>query len=197
MIIKTVFTMAVGGTLCLALSAVAQEHQMSPEDAAMMQAWEQAATPGESHQHLAAMTGTFKATVKWWMDPSAEPGISESTVKRSMALGGRVLEEQWTGSMMEQEFLGHGRTGFDNITKQYWSTWTDNMSTGVMMMHGTRNPEDGSITFIGEYPDPMTGEMIKARAVQTFAADHSETMQMFEVRDNTEVKTMEMTLTRL
>ena len=29
-------------------------------------------------------------------------------------------------------FTGVGRTGYDNVTGRYWSTWTDTMSTGVV-----------------------------------------------------------------
>ena len=35
--------------------------------------------------------------------------------------------------MMGMPFEGIGRTGYDNVTGKYWSTWIDNMSTGCYL----------------------------------------------------------------
>jgi hypothetical protein len=186
---------------CFACAALAQEGEeaagdMSSEQAAMMQAWSDAMTPGPEHERLAEAVGEWNATVKWWMEPGAEPSVSESSVTRSMSLDGRVLVEEWQGEMMGQSFVGHGQTGYDNVTEKYWSTWTDNMSTGLMVFHGDYDPETGRYTYTGQYTDPMTGEVIESRSVSHDRADGSQVMVMYETRDGQEIKTMEMTLER-
>jgi hypothetical protein len=93
---------------------------------------------GAVTQKMTADTaGEWKFTIKSWMDPEAEPMLSEGTAHRTMELGGRVVEEVVESSMMGQPFEGIGRTGYDNLTGEWWSTWTDNMSTGLMTMTGT------------------------------------------------------------
>lgn len=170
--------------------------EMSPEQAAMMQAWSEAMQPGPEHERLAESTGEWHATVKWWMEPGAEPSTSEAMVTRSMSLGGRVLVEEWQGTMMGRDYVGHGRTGYDNVTEQYWSTWTDNMSTGLMTFEGTYDAESGRYTYTGSYADPVSGEMIESRSVAYTDDAGREVMTMYETRDGEEIKTMEMTLER-
>ncbi len=169
---------------------------MSPEQAAMMEAWTEAMTPGPEHERLAEAVGDWKATVTMWMEPGGEPSVSESTVSRSMSLGGRVLVEEWQGEMMGQPFIGHGRTGYDNVNEKYWSTWTDNMSTGLMLFNGHYDPDTGKFTFDGSFTDPMSGESIQSRSVSWQDKAGREMMKMYEIRGGQEVKTMEMTLQR-
>ena len=192
----------VAATLCLVASlASAQESgdsaaSMSPEQAEMMQAWAEAMQPGSEHERLAESVGEWDATVKAWMAPGGEPSTSEATVSRSMSLGGRVLVEEWQGLMMGQDFIGHGRTGFNNVTGKYWSTWTDNMSTGLMAFDGTYDAEANRYTFTGSYADPVSGEMIESRSVSYTDDQGREVMEMYETRGGEEIKTMEMTLQR-
>ncbi|MEM1082243.1 MAG: DUF1579 family protein, partial [Pseudomonadota bacterium] len=112
------------------------------------------------------------------------------------ALGGRVLEERWSGDMMGMEFMGHGRTGFNNVTGEYWSTWTDNMSTGLMMFTGSFNESSNRFEFSSSYIDPVTKETVYSRSVATPEENGQETMEMYETRDGEEFMTMRMTLTR-
>jgi hypothetical protein len=94
--------------------------EMSADEAAMMEAWMKAMTPGPQHQMLADTAGEWTFTIKSWMDPEAEPMVSEGTAHRTMELGGRVVEEVVESSMMGQPFEGIGRTGYDNLTGE-WS----------------------------------------------------------------------------
>jgi hypothetical protein len=180
-------------------AAAAQGAQdMTPEMQAMMAAWEKAATPGEQHRQLAAMAGKWKATVKTWM-MGPEPTVSEATVERKMMLDGRVLADQWSGNMMGQPFVGHGMTGYDNTTGKYWSTWNDNMSTGVFVSWGKWDDATKSIVFEGEMSDPMAGGApIKVKSTTRTNADGSETFEMWEPRgpNGAMVRTMEATLVK-
>ncbi|MCP4246728.1 MAG: DUF1579 domain-containing protein, partial [bacterium] len=88
----------------------------------------------------------------------------EGKAVRTMILGGRVLEERFSGpGMGGPPFEGLGHTGYDNITGRYWSTWIDNMMTGVAFSYGSRDDAGKTWLFEGEAPDPMAGQLIPMR----------------------------------
>ncbi|MBT8489116.1 MAG: DUF1579 domain-containing protein, partial [Gemmatimonadetes bacterium] len=184
--------------LALGTAAVAEQHgeeAANEEMQAMMAAWQKAMTPGEPHAALARAAGSWKATSKMWMDPEGEPMVSSGSSKRQMTLGGRILEEKYTGDMMGQTFHGVGRTGYDNVTGEYWATWTDSMSTGVYVQHGTAG-EDGSVTYQGEFVDPMSGNTTKVRSVVRWVDENTQVFEWHEDRGEGEIQTMEITYTR-
>lgn len=169
--------------------------EMSPEMAAMMQAWAKAMTPGEPHEMLASQAGTWKLTVKFWMEPGGEAQVSEATSVRQMIMGGRYLEEKVDGVSMGQPFQGHGITGYDNVSGEYWSTWIDNMSTGVMMLHGKAD-DTGKVTYHGEISDPMTGGATKVKSVWWAEGADKEHYEMYMSHGDEMVKSMEITSVR-
>ncbi len=188
----------VAGLLLAALQpCIAQEGapaEMTPEEQAMWAAFEASMTPGDPHALLEAQAGEFTALVKSYAGPGADPEISESRVVREMELGGRVLREEWSGTVMGMPFTGIGRTGYDNVTGRYWSTWTDNLSTGLFVAYGEQL-DDGSLEFIGEMPDPMTGSMEPTRSVARYG-DDIETMDMYRMVGDDEVLVMHFELRR-
>jgi hypothetical protein len=167
----------------------AQQPQMDP---AAMQAMMTAMSPGEHHEHMKKLAGNHTYTMKMWMDPAAPP--QESTGKRTseFLLGGRFLEEKYTGTFMGMPFEGIGILGYDNVKKQYVGTWIDNMSTGIMTSHGTC--DKGSWTMTGESTDPMTGKTWTSRSVVKIVDDNTFVMEMYgPAPDGKEYKMMEMT----
>ena len=196
---KRSIALALAAGLCSG-PALAQEGdgapEMTAEQAQMMQAWMEAGTPGDPHERLASQTGEWSADMEMWMDPEAPPSKVTYSVKRSMELDGRVLREEWSGEWMGQSFRGIGRTGYDNITENYWSTWSDNMSTTLLMTTGGMQ-DDGSIVMTGKSPNPMTGEMMPNRFVWRFPDEDTEIMEAYETRDGEEAMTMRMTLPRV
>jgi len=171
------------------------EPPMSPEEAAMMVAFEESMTPGPEHEALAKSVGEYDMKVTMWQAPDAEPETVTGTATRSMIFGGRVLQEKVESEVMGMAFEGEGRTGFDNVTGAFWSTWNDNMSTGLYSSTGKRR-EDGCLEFRGQGPDPMAGGMVQQKSVVHFNGDGSERHEMWEERDGEWVKTMEIVYTR-
>lgn len=193
-----VLSLAVVLSLCALLSpAAAQEEapEMTPEQAAMMEAYEKAGTPGEPHEKLAESAGSYDLEIKSWWEPGGEPVVSQGTAEREMILGGRHLEETVTSDMMGQTFHGLGMTGYDNVTGTYWSTWIDNMSTGLMTMTGTWDGDKNAWVWKGEASDPMTGST-KAVHMHIHPTDTGERGVFFEEHDGEMVKTMEIVYTR-
>ena len=172
------------------------EMTMPPAMQAMMQAYEEAAKTGPQHAMLAESVGDWTASVSLWLDPAAEPEVSTSKVTRKLELDGRVVAEAWQGSMMGRPFSGISRTGYDNVTDKYWSTWTDNMSTSLMVMHGDYDADTKTFTFYGDYVDPVTRQRVKTRSVVVNTAPGKELMTMYETHDGEEVKTMQIEMQR-
>ena len=94
---------AVAGLAAIPAGANAQEKEgMAAAEAAYMAA----AAPGPQHAAMAAMAGSYRADVKSWMDPTADPVVSSGKTEFKMILRGRYLVQHYSGSMMGQEFEG-------------------------------------------------------------------------------------------
>lgn len=177
------------------LKAQNQSSGTNPDDP-MMKAWMAYATPGEPQQMLAKSAGEWKATVIQYMDPSKPPVRSEAAVHNEMILGGRYLTTKFTGNMMGMPFEGMGTVGYDNGTKMYYSTWVDNMGTGIGYMKGTKSADGKSIEFRGSGYDPAQGKEAMMREVQTFVDDNHHKVEFYQMMGGKEVKVMEIEMMR-
>ena len=194
---RTPRVLAAAAALCsLPALLAAQAHEMTPEQKAEMEAYTKAGTPGAAHKKMAAEVGAYTTKVKSWHAPGQPPTEETGTATRSMALDGRVLVEDFKGSMMGMPFTGHGMRGYDNVTGKYWSTWNDSMSTGLMVSEGTCD-DKGACIFKGSWNDPIKKAAVTARMTSRWT---SPTVEMFEMygpgRDGKEFKMMEITYTR-
>lgn len=183
----------------LAAPAFAQEGEMpqlTPEQQAEMEAYMKAGTPGPQHALMAKYAGTYDVAVKSWMDPAAPPMESKGVAIRTLHLGGRVLHEEFQGDMMGTPFTGLARSGFDNVSRKWWSTWTDSMSTGIMLSEGECDEKE-SCTYVGTYNDPVKGGPVTSRYVAKWNSPNEQYFAMYGPgRDGKEVKMMEMIYTR-
>ena len=179
-----------------ALAQTGNQPQMTPQQKAEMDAYMKAGTPGAPHQTLASMAGQYDVKVKSWHDAKS-PAMEESgTATRTMTLGGRVLVEDFTASMMGQPFTGHGMMGYDNVTGKYWSTWNDTMSTGLMVSEGTCDAQK-NCTFNASWADPVKKTTTKARMTTRWPSPTTEVFEMYAPGpDGKEMKMMEITYTK-
>ncbi|MGH9869633.1 MAG: DUF1579 domain-containing protein [Candidatus Polarisedimenticolia bacterium] len=181
----------------LALAQTGQQPQMTPEQKAEMEAYMKAGTPGAQHKALASSVGSYTLTVKSWHEPGGPAMEEPGTAERTMILDGRVLVEKVSSSMMGMPFMGHGMTGYDNVTGKWWSTWNDSMSTGVMVSEGTCDAQAKNCTFTGSWMDPIKKTEVKARMTTKWT---SPTTEVFEMHgpgpDGKEMKMMEITYTK-
>jgi hypothetical protein len=180
-------------TLLAAGAALAQDSAApSADQKAIMEAYQRAATSGPQHAVLAKMAGEFTLTLKMFNEPGAEPEVSTGTSSRRMILGGRYLEETVHASVMGQPFEGRGLTGYDNVTRSWWGSWIDTMSTGIMITGGAWDEETGVGTFEGEFNDPVTGELQSSRSVIRRLPNGDELMEMYMTSAVGEFKSMEI-----
>ncbi len=193
---RIAIVVALAMTLAWPLAAQEDMPEMDAEQAAMMEAWMKAGTPGEAHEWLSGFVGNWKLEIKSWMDPASEPMVSMGTAERSMVMDGRVLQETMQSDMMGTPFSGRSLTGYNNVTGKYWGTWIDTMSTGVFVSHGSRDADSGAITLDGEFVNPMTGGTTKTRSIMHAEGDDKMVFAWYEDHGEGEMKTMEITYTR-
>jgi len=197
---KLAGTVLTATAVLLATLALAQEGheqpQMTPEQMAEMEAYMKAGTPGAPHQALASTVGSYDLNIKSWHEPGGPAMEETGTAIRTMGLDGRVLIEEITSSMMGMPYTGHLMMGHDNVTERYWSTWTDSMSTGVMVSEGTCDAKQ-SCTLTGSWNDPIKKGPMTVRMITRWT---SPTIQIFEMygpgKDGKETKMMEITYTK-
>jgi len=173
-----------------------QQPKLTPEQQAEMKAYQEAGAPGEPHKKLAAMAGNYSVKMRSWQEPGGKPMEESGTATRSVALDGRVLVEQFKGTMMGSPFTGHGMTGYDNVVDKYWSTWNDSMSTGLMVSWGTCDAKN-ACTFEGSWNDPIKKAPLKSRMTTRWTNPDTEVFEMYGPdKQGREMKMMEITYTR-
>jgi hypothetical protein len=184
--------------LALAVPALAEEKAAAPgqPSQAEMEAMMKSMTPGLEHQRLAKMAGDWTFTSTMWM-PGAPPVKSDGTMHAEMMLGGRYLSATWMGNMMGQAFEGHGTSAYDNVTKQYESTWIDNMGTGIMNSTGTCDADGKVCSYTDSVSEPMAGKKITTHSKMSWIDDNSFKFEMFGPGpDGKEAKMMEIVTKR-
>jgi len=98
--------------------AETQEGEMDAAMKAMMEKFSDYSIPGEQHQVLSPLIGTWKQKVKYWMSPNDEAQESFGTSHNTWILDGRFVQQISNGESMGQPFEGMGIIGFDNLSSE-------------------------------------------------------------------------------
>lgn len=168
-----------------------------PDMQAMQEIMTKAAAVGEHHKFLAAFAGEWEGTAKMWMDPAGTPIESPTSCVSKMEMDGRYLYSHYTGDMMGQKFKGVGIIGYNNTTKEFETSWIDNMGTGVETSTGKCSADGKEFTFTGQMTEPMAGKKIASREVMKWTnADTFVNEFYMPGPDGKEMKAMEITLHR-
>jgi len=167
---------------------------MSPEE--MMEIYTKLAAPGEPHQLLASLAGSWTTKTKEWMDPQKQPVESTGSVDAKMVLGGRFLQQEINGTMHGRPHTGIWTIGYDNLLKRYVSTWIDSMGTQIFMMDGTANADGRTITFTGQHAEVGGGHMSHRAVWKIVDSDNQEFIMYGAHHGAEEVKMLEVIYTR-
>ena len=182
--------------ICLLCAAglFAQDKNADPE--AMQKAWMDYMTPGPIHKMWAESAGEWKFKMKMWMNPAAEPMVSEGTSSNEMILGGRYLKSVRKGSMMGMPFEGWSLMGFDNISMEITAVWYDNGGTGTAIAKGTFDQATNTITLHGSAMDPMSKKEKPSRQTFMFIDKNNQLMEYFMIKGDKEIKIVEVSYSR-
>ncbi|MEO7924788.1 MAG: DUF1579 domain-containing protein [Chitinophagaceae bacterium] len=169
-----------------------------PIDSAMMnKAWQENMTVGEHHKMLAKATGTWAGETTMWMGEGVPPMKSTTTSVTKMIYNGLYQQSTHSGNMMGMPFEGMSTTGYDNMKKEYFSTWIDNMGSGIYVMTGQMDEAGKKLTYTGTMKC-MNGQDATMREVFTFIDDNNHLMEMYgpDPKTGKEYKNMEIKYTR-
>lgn len=159
-------------------------------------AWMNYMTPGKEHNRLAADNGAWYNEMTFWQDAKSTPMKAVTSSQAQMIFEGRYQEIYYRGEVMGMPFEGKSTVAFDNATKEYISTWIDNMGTGLMVMYGKPDKTGKSIIFTGKMVNPVDGKTSTCREVYTILDDNTRRMEMFDTKDGKEWKSMEIVMKR-
>ncbi|MGA6925596.1 MAG: DUF1579 domain-containing protein [Desulfosarcina sp.] len=163
---------------------------------AMMDVYHKLAIPGEPHELLAKMAGSWNTTGKSWMDPGSPPTEFTGTSEQKMILGGRFLQQKYAAQFMGSPYNGFGLNGYDNHTKKYVSTWMDSMGTGIMVFEGNSDADGNTITQECRFDDPAKGP-VKWRSITRIVDDDTYLFEMYTAdAGGKEIKMMEIGYSR-
>ena len=170
---------------------------LTPEQQKRMETWVKSMTPGAPHKWLASRAGKWDFAGKFWMEPGAPPQAAKGVAERTLALGGRVLQEKLTSTLMGMPLDGLGLAGFDNVSGQFWSTWNDSLSTGLRVAGGGCDEAMKSCAWKGSYSNPDTGRSQAVRLELRLDGADREVLTAWESgADGREARTMELVYTR-
>jgi len=167
------------------------------EAESMMKMLQAMSAPGQEHEALKPLVGSFTCSTKMYTAPGDPPQESTGTVERKWILGNRYIQEDVKATMMGMPFEGFGIMGYDKMQKFYHAYWIDTMGTGTWSMTGTADASGKVFTYIGENFDPMAGQKTKGRSTVEFVDNNKHAMKMYAPGpDGKEFMGFEMTCTR-
>lgn len=154
------------------------------------------ATPGEEHKLLHQMVGKWETKATDFTNPAA-PVETKGTAVFESLLGGRFVQQKFSGLAHGQKFEGMGIMGYDNQQKKYLSIWVDSMGTGIMHMDGKYNEKTKTMTEKGHYESPV-GKMLFRMETKYESEDKFGITMFMKMNPNApEMKSMEIVYTRV
>ena len=150
--------------------------------AEMMARCEAYAAINENHQFLAKWEGDWNLKIKHWMSPEMPPMENDSSASSKMVMDGHYLIEKVKGAFDMGDgnmtpFEGMAIMGYDNNKQMYFSTWIDNMGSGMMEEWGER--KGNTIEMKGESYNPMFGAVVPSKSVATIVDANTRKLEMF------------------
>jgi hypothetical protein len=164
------------------------------DSAAQMKAWQAYATPGNPHKLMADEVGTWNCDMTFWSEANGKPEKAASVAVIRMILGGRYQEANYKGTMMGQPFEGKSTLAYNNASQEYTTTFIDNMGTGMMVAMGKYDEKTKSMELKGEMVNPLNGKKTPYREVYTIVDPTTRKMEMFDTKNGTEYKSMEIVM---
>ncbi|MEL1255556.1 DUF1579 domain-containing protein [Flavobacterium sp. DGU38] len=166
------------------------------DSAAQMKAWAAYATPGDAHKLMAEEVGTWNCDMTFWSQPNGKAEKAASTANIQMVLGGRYQETSYQGNIMGQPFEGKSTLAYNNASEEYTTTFIDNMGTGMVVAMGKYDEKTKSIELKGEMVNPVNGKKTPYREVYNIIDSNTRKIEMYDVKNGSEYKSMEIVMTR-
>jgi|LWDU01.1.fsa_nt_gi hypothetical protein len=166
------------------------------QNPAFTEAWMSSAAPTEAHAKLAEDVGDWDVDLVMYMTPDAEGIPAKATATTRMALGGRILIQEYHSKFEAMPMEGLLIMGFDNLKGEYWSIWLDNFSTWPAISEGPLDDE-GVVHLAGQMRDVSTPKGRLFRHVSWHEGANTLRAEMYDsLPDGSEFRVMEFTYRR-
>lgn len=153
-----------------------------------------AAAVGDEHRRLAALAGSWNVKQSLWLDDAKVPQVDAGTAVFTAVLGGRHLQQDLR-VRSNPPFQGLGFTGYDTVTRQYYTSWMDIHFTGVLWLHGDYDAAARVYRFSGAMP-AADGESVPTREELRILDSRHVVARFFETRHGRESLVVELDYTR-
>ncbi len=187
---------AIAAALLFVAPAALRSQEKGAHDAGL-EAVLAAARPGAGHARLKPLEGSFDVEMKAFAAPGVPPTITSARAEKKLILGGRFLEETFSGEIMGMPIEGRGFLGYDNEKSRYVHSWMDTFSSGIQVAEGTFDPDGRVFTLEADRKEVMTGAVRRMREVTRIVDADTHVFEMFVVApDGSAFRTFELTHTR-
>lgn len=153
-----------------------------------------AAAVGDEHRRLATLAGTWSVKQSLWLDDAKVPQVDAGTAVFTAVLGGRHLQQDLR-VRSNPPFQGLGFTGYDNASRQYYTSWMDINFTGVLLLHGDYDAGARVYRFHGAMPG-ADGESVPTREELQLVDGKHVIARFFETRRGRESLVVELDYSR-
>ena len=146
--------------------------------------------PGEHHNHLKMMAGTWEVKSKFHMVPGQTIEMNGVEVAK-MQPGGFWLISDFTGKITDMPFHGHAVMGYEDHRKKYIGTWVDSFGSVLVTTTGTCSKDGKETTMIGKGYDRMQKREITYKQVYKIKDANTRTYHMYDIQGKKEKLIME------
>jgi hypothetical protein len=180
-------------TICAATLVFSLTHAQTEAEKAMVAYM----TPSPTHKMFAKFNGDWNEEITMWPAPGAPAQKMNATCSNKMILNGLYQESIHNGNFNGMTFEGRSTMGYDNAKKVIFSTWIDNMGSGMSYLEGNYDESSKTVTMKGKMVDPSTGKENQLRQVVKLVDDNTQLVEMYTTgADGKEFKNMEIKITR-
>lgn len=159
--------------------------------------WAALSKPGPSHRLLDTFIGNWDVKLTFWSDPKAAGESSFGTSQISWMLGQRFVQEQFSGKVAGEEYLGFGIMGYDNGSRTFKTVWADSLNTALTTASGRYDPETSSFLLESQLYDPLVSGVKTVTSTLQINSANSYTFSMKDISpDGKPFTSLEMRYTR-
>lgn len=148
----------------------------------------------EERGHLAALAGTWNVKQSLWLKHGEPPQVDSGTAEFILELGGRALRQDLRVDS-STPFQGVGITGYDNVTRTWFTSWTDVGYTDLMLLRGVRDEGASTWRFSGTMHD-VDGATIPTREELTLLDKDHLIARYYETKQGREALVVQLEYSR-
>jgi len=160
----------------LGLAATFQKSPSAPPASNAVARAADAFHAGPEHARLQKLAGTWDAVV-FTTDAQGAEQRTRGTLTTTAHTAFHTVDS-FQGEFMGMPLIGHGMNGYCVARKQYFTYWTDSMTTSPMTLYGNYDAAKHELAMSGECFG-MSGKLEPCRQVTRYTDDDHYTLSFF------------------